>query len=123
MSAAELKREIAPEEDIQGGADAHPYAGKPLSAFQSITCLCNDCGNAAVLDRDKLLGMAAVPSFGALWKHAYCAECRAAGAPKRNVILHGLLVEAEPPPKQKRRIFDGDLSDRPAGISRRFAPA
>ncbi len=123
MSAAALKREALPEEDVPGGAAAHPYAGKPLSLFQSITCVCDDCGHTAVLDRDKLLAMPAVQTFGALWKHAFCAECRAIGSPRRNVVLRGMLIEAEGPPERRKRIYEGKLDGKPYGIARRFAPA
>lgn len=120
MSAAALKREPLPEEDIPGGAREHPYAGKPLSAFQSITCVCDDCGHTKVLDRERLQNMAAVPTFGALWRHAYCAECRALGSPGRRVELRGMLIEAEGPPERKRRVYEDKLAGRLGGISRRF---
>lgn len=123
MSATALKREALPEETIPGGASAHPYAGKPLSAFQSVTCVCDDCGHTAVLDHDKLARMSAVPTFGALWRLAYCADCRALGSPRRRVELRGMLIEAEGPPERKPRIYEGKLDGKPAGMARRFAPA
>lgn len=80
------------------GKGEHPHAAKPLSAFQSITAVCDDCGHAAVLDREKLSGLSAVGTFGELWKHAYCAPCRALGATATSVMLHGMLIDRSPEP-------------------------
>lgn len=79
---------------LAAGAE-HPCAAMPLNAFQSVTAICGDCGHTAVLDRDRLSAMAAVPDFGTLWRHAYCAECRAEGSPRRNVVLHPMLLGGE----------------------------
>ena len=68
-------------------AGEHPDAAKPLSAFHSITAICDACGHRAVLDRQALAQMTRVTNFAMLWQHAYCAPCRAEGATKTSVML------------------------------------
>ena len=122
MSAKALPRESLPEEDHSGGAGAHPYARKPLTTFQSITAICDDCGHTAVLDRDRLVVMTSVSTFADLWRHAYCAECRAVGSPRRRITLHGLLLETSRPLESHwsdKRVFGDDRSDLNPGLPRR----
>lgn len=116
-----MKRVPVLEDLNEWGRGEHPDAGKPLSAFQSITAVCDDCGHAAVLDRDALMAMSSVPTFAALWRHAYCAPCRAIGTAKTSVMLHGLLVERNPEPPQvkPKRVFTDDRSDPTPNLPRR----
>ena len=99
----------------------HPDADKPLTAFQSITAVCDDCGHVAVLDRERLLSMPAVPNFGWLWKHAYCAECRAAGAEKTHITMTGLLLDRNPEPVawSEKEVFTDERDDLNPQLPRR----
>ena len=111
----------ASQEHLIAGAN-HPCAAMPLTAFQSVTAVCGDCGHSSVLDRDRLIAMAAVSDFATLWRHAYCAECRAEGSSRRNVVLHPLQLEATrlPDPQWSHaQVFGDDRSDLTPGLSRR----
>lgn len=90
-----MKRAMEAGEAHLASSSEHPQAALTLDAFQSITAVCGDCGHTSLLDRDRLLSLSAVPNFGTLWRHAYCAECRAEGSPRRNVVLHPLMLGAE----------------------------
>lgn len=111
-------------EEIPQGTLAHPDASKPLSAFHRITAVCEDCGHTKELDRDALAAMSAVPTFGVLWRHAYCAPCRALGARrgKDRIMLHGEIIAA---PKHeriewsKKAVFSDKRSDPTPNLPRR----
>ena len=110
-------------EEIEWGKGEHPDAAKPLSAFSAITATCNDCGHVAVLEEAQLAHLSAVPSFGALWRHAFCAPCREMGAQagRDSVMLHGELKEAPAPARHAwstKEVFGHNRSDPRANLPR-----
>jgi hypothetical protein len=114
-----------PEQDAQHlPAMAHADAAKPLSAFRRIVVTCNDCGDVSVLDEDRLAELSAVPTFGDLWRLAFCPACRDSGAPgPANVDLHGDTMKApeagSQPECSRKRVFDQDRSDPHPNLPRR----
>lgn len=94
----------------------HPDAAKPLSAFRRITVSCNDCGDVTVLEDAQLAELSAVPTFGDLWRLAFCRTCRADGASgPANVELRGeghhAARPAPEPEWSSKPVFAEDRSD------------
>ena len=105
-------------------AGQHPDASKPLSAFRRITVSCHDCGEATVLEEAQLADLSAVPTFGDLWRLAFCSACRANGATgPANVELRGEGGRAAAPPPEPqwstKPVFDDDRSDPFPSLPRR----
>ena len=94
---------------------SHPDADRPLAEFQKITVACNDCGDVTVLEADQLATLSAVPTFGALWRHAFCRSCRDSGASgPASVTLQGVprTVDDGPmPPWSTKPAFGDERSD------------
>lgn len=111
-----MKRHSNPGGPAVNAAASHPDATAPLSAFRRIAVSCNDCGETTVLEEAQLAEMSAVPSFGDLWRLAFCRVCRDSGAAgPANVELRGerarvAAVSAEPTWSTKA-VFDADRSD------------
>ncbi|MDX7952682.1 hypothetical protein P7D22_16055 [Lichenihabitans sp. Uapishka_5] len=94
----------------------HPDAAKPLSSFRRIVVCCNDCGDATVLEEPQLAELSAVPSFGDLWRLAFCKSCRDSGATgPANMELRGEGARAAAPPPEPewstKPVFADDRSD------------
>ena len=97
-------------------AGQHPDAAKPLSPFRRIVVSCNDCGDATVLEEAELAELSAVPTFGDLWRLAFCPACRAGGAtgPANMEVRGDGARAAVPPPAPEwstKPVFDDDRSD------------
>lgn len=97
-------------------AGSHPDAGKPLSAFRRIVVSCNDCGDATVLEEAQLAELSAVPTFGDLWRLAFCRACRDGGATgPANMDLRGESARAAAPPPEpdwsRKPVFGDDRTD------------
>ena len=95
---------------------SHPDAAKPLSAFRRIVVTCEDCGDATVLEEAELAELSAVPTFGDLWRMAFCRSCRDGGAAgPANVTLRGEGARvAAPPPEPEwstKPVFGEDRAD------------
>lgn len=65
----------------------HADARRSLDELQAVTSTCADCGHTRRLDRAALDELTEVKTYGQLWEHAFCPDCRAAGARKPNVVL------------------------------------
>ncbi|MCW6510269.1 hypothetical protein [Lichenifustis flavocetrariae] len=102
-------------ESVTGVGGTHPDAGKPLSSFRRITIVCNDCGEATVLDEPQLADLTAVPTFGDLGRLAFCRACRDSGATgPANVELRSETARTVPPEEpawSSKEVFGDDRSD------------
>ena len=95
---------------------SHPDAAKPLSAFRRIVVTCEDCGDATVLEEAELAELSAVPTFGDLWRLAFCRSCRDGGAAgPANVTLRGEGARVVAPPPEPewstKPVFGEDRTD------------
>jgi hypothetical protein len=115
-----MKRIREPEASGMAGT-SHPDAARPLSAFRRIVVSCNDCGDVTVLEEPQLAELSAVPTFGDLWRLAFCRSCREGGATgPANMELRGdaprgtLARAAASPPEpdwSTKPVFGEDRTD------------
>ena len=115
-TAPSMKRTSEHHPPVANPGGSHPDAGAPLSAFRRVVVSCNDCGDVTILEDAQLAELSAVPTFGDLWRLAFCRVCRAAGsAGGANVELRGErtrpVAPAPEPEWSAKPVFADDRSD------------